>query len=354
MTAVRFSFVTVECDSADEELMRELVERFAPARSRVAVVQLPPAPPTEAPAPVMAPAKPPEPAAVDPLASAAQELGRRGGVKGGAERARRMTPEERSASAKEAATKRWVNARPKDEEESEPAPALPQPVAAPPLARRVEHDIKDVVESEAAKAGHVAGVTTPTAAPGSLAEKITKAVAAEEGITIDQLARLLLGKADAVAVRRIDMIAGPIIMSGKLARYNGRLFSNMKQAAALRLPPPVRSTTGTKRDAAPQQDVRKLHDRIVARFAKDNATPLRELADELFGESVGHTYEKLQLMLRQLVASERLKRVGAGQYAPVDDKASQGDDESEDADEQELESNGQPDENDDLEELDVG
>ena len=40
----------------------------------------------------------------DPIAS---ELGRRGGEKGGPARAKAMTPEERSASAKHAAEKRW-------------------------------------------------------------------------------------------------------------------------------------------------------------------------------------------------------------------------------------------------------
>ena len=39
---------------------------------------------------------------------AAVEMGRRGGLKGGAMRAARMTPEERSASAKQAAAARWA------------------------------------------------------------------------------------------------------------------------------------------------------------------------------------------------------------------------------------------------------
>jgi hypothetical protein len=38
---------------------------------------------------------------------AAQELGRLGGLKGGAARASKLTPEERSAIAKKAAAKRW-------------------------------------------------------------------------------------------------------------------------------------------------------------------------------------------------------------------------------------------------------
>jgi hypothetical protein len=38
---------------------------------------------------------------------AAVELGRRGGLKGGKARAAKLTPEERSAAAKKAATARW-------------------------------------------------------------------------------------------------------------------------------------------------------------------------------------------------------------------------------------------------------
>jgi hypothetical protein len=43
---------------------------------------------------------------------AAVELGRKGGLKGGKARAAKMTPEERSESARKAAAKRWGN-RPK-------------------------------------------------------------------------------------------------------------------------------------------------------------------------------------------------------------------------------------------------
>jgi hypothetical protein len=44
---------------------------------------------------------------LDPVQVAARELGRRGGLKGGKARAAKMTPEERSASAKRAAEARW-------------------------------------------------------------------------------------------------------------------------------------------------------------------------------------------------------------------------------------------------------
>lgn len=58
-----------------------------------------------------APAVSPEPLAVAPPKNeAAVEMGRRGGLKGGAMRAARMTPEERAASARLAAQARWAKA----------------------------------------------------------------------------------------------------------------------------------------------------------------------------------------------------------------------------------------------------
>jgi hypothetical protein len=54
-----------------------------------------------------APPKPEEPE--DPIRAAAAALGRRGGLKGGKARSERMTPEERTASAKKAAAARWKN-----------------------------------------------------------------------------------------------------------------------------------------------------------------------------------------------------------------------------------------------------
>ena len=47
----------------------------------------------------------PEP--IDDKKKAAQESGRRGGLKGGTERAATLTPEQRSEIAKKAAAKRW-------------------------------------------------------------------------------------------------------------------------------------------------------------------------------------------------------------------------------------------------------
>jgi hypothetical protein len=43
----------------------------------------------------------------DPIRAAAALIGRKGGLKGGKARAAKMTPEERSASAKKAAQARW-------------------------------------------------------------------------------------------------------------------------------------------------------------------------------------------------------------------------------------------------------
>jgi len=50
--------------------------------------------------------------------SAAVALGRKGGLKGGAVRAARLTPEERSASARAAVSARWAKA-------GKPLPAIP-------------------------------------------------------------------------------------------------------------------------------------------------------------------------------------------------------------------------------------
>ena len=52
---------------------------------------------------------------------AAQELGRLGGLKGGKERARRMTPKERSESARKAAKARWAKKRQQEKESEEPS-----------------------------------------------------------------------------------------------------------------------------------------------------------------------------------------------------------------------------------------
>jgi hypothetical protein len=48
----------------------------------------------------------------------ARKLGRRGGLKGGPARAAKMTPEERSESARKAANARWAKKRQQEEEPS--------------------------------------------------------------------------------------------------------------------------------------------------------------------------------------------------------------------------------------------
>ncbi len=50
---------------------------------------------------------PPPEEPVDPVRAAAALIGRKGGLKGGKARAAKMTPEERSESAKRAAQARW-------------------------------------------------------------------------------------------------------------------------------------------------------------------------------------------------------------------------------------------------------
>ncbi len=45
----------------------------------------------------------------------ARKLGRRGGLKGGPARAKKMTPEERSESARKAAKARWAKKRQQEE-----------------------------------------------------------------------------------------------------------------------------------------------------------------------------------------------------------------------------------------------
>lgn len=52
-------------------------------------------------------AEPPPEEPLDPVRAAAAALGRLGGLKGGKARAAKMTPEERSASARKAAAARW-------------------------------------------------------------------------------------------------------------------------------------------------------------------------------------------------------------------------------------------------------
>ena len=49
------------------------------------------------------------------LCELARRLGRRGGLKGGPARAKKLTPEERSESARKAAKARWAKKRQREE-----------------------------------------------------------------------------------------------------------------------------------------------------------------------------------------------------------------------------------------------
>lgn len=55
--------------------------------------------------------------------SAAQESGRRGGLKGGKARASKLTPEQRSEIAKKAANRRWAAKRAEDAEKASQNPS---------------------------------------------------------------------------------------------------------------------------------------------------------------------------------------------------------------------------------------
>jgi len=57
-------------------------------------------------------AEPPPLEPEDPVRTAAALLGRRGGLKGGAARAAKLTPEERAAIARKAAAARWKRPKP--------------------------------------------------------------------------------------------------------------------------------------------------------------------------------------------------------------------------------------------------
>jgi hypothetical protein len=245
--------------------------------------------------------------------------------------------------------------------------ALVEDVAAPPAPLRV-HVPQGATMPKSSPVGHVAGAVAPAVVPGSLADRLVQAVLEQPGTTVHELAAKLLGDATGANVRRIDMLAGPLTMGGKLARYNGRLYKDLKQASALKLPPPQQHE-GKRRLGAGQapldqvQQQKALFDQIVEAFAENESTPLHGLAAELFGESTGRSKTKLELMLRQLCASGRLELVGAHRYRAVTEadrgKAAEaeeadGDEASDEKEQDELESNGQPDDWAEPEELEVG
>jgi len=57
---------------------------------------------------------------------------------------------------------------------------------------------------------------------------------------------------------------------------------------------------------------------IVAAFAKDNASPLPDLARECFGDATGVSIKKLKLAIHQLCVNERLERLGASSWRPIE------------------------------------
>ena len=197
--------------------------------------------------------------------------------------------------------------------------------------------------------GRVEGYPAPSPVAGSLQERIRDAVNAAPGVTIPNLAVSLLGSGSSEAKRKIDFQAGGLVMSGELLRLNGGLYPKGYRG------PTVKAAPATNARPTATASNERYYEQILAAYARDNSTSQRELADKLFGESVGHTVAKLQIMLRQLVATERLERLGQGTYRPVGDRGRRGRaSEDEDDEGDDTESNGQPDETDELEELDVG
>ena len=75
-----------------------------------------------------------EKATVDPKKKAAQESGRRGGLIGGAVRASKLTPEQRSEIARNAANKRWSTKKQSSGDfDDSPTPQKRRGVLRPPL-----------------------------------------------------------------------------------------------------------------------------------------------------------------------------------------------------------------------------
>lgn len=236
-----------------------------------------------------------------------------------------------------------------DEEPPAPTPA----VEAMPLRVQVGPGENGPV---ADPFGRVAGVEAPVVLAGSDSEKIVTLVHARPGITVDDLAREICGVCNGGTKRRIDMLVGPLTMSNTIVRFNGRLYKDTKTAGALKLPPPQRGgfNAGGTGQATPRkgEDPKPYYDKIVAAFAEDNGCTMAALAIELFGDSSGKSYQKAQIMVRQLVASERIEELGGGQYRPIDADERRGRaDEEDEPDDDDTESSGVSDE--DPEELEL-
>jgi len=199
-------------------------------------------------------------------------------------------------------------------------------------------------------AGTVAGVKVDDLSPAQ--QKLVEVVRRfGTGVSLDELATELHGDSGRANRTRVDMAAGPLVMAGKLARANGYFYPDSAAAAANPRKATKRSPFDRMRKSG-DPSAAEYYDRIVAAYRADNRVQQKLLATELFGDGA-YAQQKLQLMLRNLVASERLVKTGYGTYRPVGDEEKPGrelDEESEDGEEAlELESNGQPDEDDDEE-----
>lgn len=233
-------------------------------------------------------------------------------------------------------------------------PVASEPAAAPPAPRPLRVKVAlDEKPPAANPTGRVEGFVEQARGQAGEVERLVELVNERPGIKVDELARVTLGSANPRNVRRVDMLIGPAVMAGRLARSNGQLFATAAQAAAAPMLPARKRGT-----AAPLNDVdrnKKAFDRVVERFTQDSSYPLDKLAHELFGDSARLSLNKVQVMLSRLVATERLERVGKDEWSPPGSKKlGRGDDDEEsEADEADLESNGQPDEDADPEELEL-
>lgn len=297
MSKLRFQLLTVETDTADPEVfaaIRKLIRRASLGGATVV-------------------------AAVPPAAAQPAE-----------QKAERPT--------QQGASRHTEGARPSEPERSLASTSAPAPqrveVAKQP-SRRADEDIKQVVE-----AGNAAAT-----APLSLEDRILAAVQASPGVTAGNLTMALLGKADGDVRRRVDMLVGNLQMAGKIMRTNGQLFPKGYRGAvsAPAAKPPEPKPSSSDADAKAL-----VYKRLIAAFTADNSYPIPKLAEECFGDSTGKSTRKVRLMLLQCRADERLEQLGVDRWRPWTGKSLPDLDDGE-----ETESNGQPDDSEDAEELEV-
>lgn len=369
MSKVRIQVITVESDSSDPEVWRSIRRLIRRASMGAAVASVTQSTGGEA---------------------AAVELGRRGGLKGGPARAESLSADQLSEAAKHAADARWANREPKpvppappracstpncifDQGHAgecfqrpaateaplaaalakQPAPGvliegcrvvsdgLGDPPASPPSAypaRRTEDDIRDIVQAQSA-----APVPAPAGVPPMLEDRIMAAITASPGVTAPNLTMALFSPADSLARRRVDMQLSSLQAAGKIMRANGQLFPHGYRGGVAAPPPkPRRQLYPGSSDEETKQ---RAYTKILGAFSGDNFYSIPKLAEECFGEATGSTVRKVKLMLHQLVANEKLERVAESEYRPFTKKPEPAEDD------EGTESNGQPDESEDLEEL---